>query len=356
MNERVTLADIARDCGCARSTVSMALRGNHAIPLTTREKIIQSCQRLGYKPNALLASLASHRFRSTKKIFDIPIAFFRTEPPQMKEWVTLDSAQKLAPALGYKVTSYSVEELAAMRDPSRVLYHRGIQGIILPNFFDPSSLPMMDWTPFSVVALGHPLEIDAIWAQTGFHRVTTDHYEAVASSWRRAVKLGYERIGVVLFHHHPVAIRDDELRRAAWLFCQEGIPRTRRIPLQEFHFDETAKLGPWLKRYQPDVVIGMTPAVWWWIRDADWRVPEDVAFISLHKSDPETYAENKSMAGLTDMTGSEVPVALELLDRAIRLSYRGLSKLPQTVLLHPPWRDGPSLPDRRALVRPPTPS
>jgi LacI family transcriptional regulator len=348
MKDRVTLIDIARAVGCAKSTVSMALRGDHAIQASTRRKIEKASRRLGYRPNPLLASLGSRRFHSRGKSNDVPIAFIQADLPELKAKVSLEEAMELAPKLGYRPTTYTLTELFAMRDPSRVLHHRGIQGILLAPFLDPSVLPRMDWTLFSVVAMGHPLNPDSPSTATGFNRVTFDHHESVVGAWERARAAGYHRIGAI-FCRHEHRIRDDDIRYAAMLLCQEEAPKSHRVPIfnQGIIFGQPCDLRPWLERYRPDLVIGMNPWALRDIREAGWRVPEDVALICLHKADiPGTYPEDRTVAGFVQ-DRAEVPVALELLDQEIRLRYRGLRNLFRTVMLHHRWIDGNSFPAPR---------
>jgi DNA-binding LacI/PurR family transcriptional regulator len=342
MSNRVTLSQIARELGLAKSTVSMALRGNHTIRLSTRLKIQKTCQSLGYRPSPLLASLGRRRFRSSKSASDIPIAFISADPRELKEKVMLEDAVTQAPELGYKVAVYPVKDLAGLRDPGRVLYSRGVQGIILPHFFNPDSLRQMDWTPFSVVALGHAFGTEP--SAPGFHHVTDDHHETITGAWNRALAAGYRRIGAV-YCQHLIPIRDDELRYAALLYCQEKTPKSRRVPIfnEGTLFGNSCNLRPWLERYRPDVVLGMTSGNFWDIHRAGYRIPDDVAFLNLHRELPEQTPELRFMAGMTQVR-AEIKIALELLDQEVRLRHRGVSNLPRTVLLHPHWTDGESMP------------
>ncbi|MCR4881972.1 MAG: LacI family transcriptional regulator [Clostridiales bacterium] len=56
---RITLKDVAEDCGYTMNTVSRALRGDPRLPESTREKIQRSAVRMGYIRNSLASSLRS---------------------------------------------------------------------------------------------------------------------------------------------------------------------------------------------------------------------------------------------------------------------------------------------------------
>lgn len=61
----ITLEDVARDAGVSRALVSMAIRDVSGVNSQTRERILASAERLGYRPNRLASRLAS---RSTTAI------------------------------------------------------------------------------------------------------------------------------------------------------------------------------------------------------------------------------------------------------------------------------------------------
>ena len=73
---RITLHDIAKKAGVSVATVSLALRGRGDISLKRAEEIRALAQTMGYRPNPLLASLASKRFSGAKSLQGTPLAIF----------------------------------------------------------------------------------------------------------------------------------------------------------------------------------------------------------------------------------------------------------------------------------------
>ena len=57
----VTIRDIARDAGVSITTVSHALSNKRAVKKETRERILRSVEKLGYKPNAFARSLKTQK-------------------------------------------------------------------------------------------------------------------------------------------------------------------------------------------------------------------------------------------------------------------------------------------------------
>lgn len=58
---RPTLDDVARHAGVSRALVSTALSGAGRVASATRERILQACEEVGYRPNLNARSLASGR-------------------------------------------------------------------------------------------------------------------------------------------------------------------------------------------------------------------------------------------------------------------------------------------------------
>ena len=59
MSSRVTLKDVANECGYTANTVSRAMRDDPRLPEVTRQTIREAASRLGYIPNKMASSLRS---------------------------------------------------------------------------------------------------------------------------------------------------------------------------------------------------------------------------------------------------------------------------------------------------------
>lgn len=73
----VTIYDVAREAGVSMATVSRVVNGNPNVKPTTRKKVLEAIERLGYRPNAVARGLASKRTTTVGVVIpDISGAFF----------------------------------------------------------------------------------------------------------------------------------------------------------------------------------------------------------------------------------------------------------------------------------------
>lgn len=73
----VTIYDVAREAGVSMATVSRVVNGNPNVKPTTRKRVVEAIDQLGYRPNAVARGLASKRTTTVGVIIpDISSIFF----------------------------------------------------------------------------------------------------------------------------------------------------------------------------------------------------------------------------------------------------------------------------------------
>ena len=77
----VTIYDVAREANVSMATVSRVVNGNPNVKPSTRKKVLDTIEALGYRPNAVARGLASKRTTTVGAIIpDISSMFFADLP------------------------------------------------------------------------------------------------------------------------------------------------------------------------------------------------------------------------------------------------------------------------------------
>jgi LacI family transcriptional regulator len=172
--------------------------------------------------------------------------------------------------------------------------------------------------------------------------VVSDFHHAMERAWREAVQAGHRRIGVALLEELAAVDLFDKVSAA--LFCQSRLyPELEPIPVQHFPLKDRSAFQAWLRKHQPEVVIGFNDTVHWWMRDAALRVPQDAAFISV---DTEERPQEGGiiLSGTNPDYGFIGRTALGQLDILLRTHQQGIPERPLTVHVPPVWIRGQTLP------------
>jgi LacI family transcriptional regulator len=343
---RVTLKMIAKEAGVSVSTVSMALRGQGKFDKDNVARIRAAADRLGYKPDPVLASLASRRFRSGEQseghhlaLLEFPSFGGETAASvsQYRECLLAHGRE-----LGYAPYVYSTDEMRRYQDFSRLLYHRGTAAVVVtgqpfPDLFEQQA----HWDAFALAQCGRYRAILPL------HTVRPNIFQAIQLSFRMARERGYCRIGFALGHHAEV-LEDDMARYGAALaFIRQNLEPKDRIEPFFGYLNDMDGIVKWALKHRPDAVIGFSAGVWYALKDAGIRAPEDIGFICLHKPLAQDEGDLR-LSGLDQARESIARQALLLLDQNVRHGERGIPKHPRNILIPSTWVEGDTLPAREA--------
>src|SRR6476661_5247263 len=113
---RTTIADVAREAGVNKGTVSRALRGIPGVGSSTRERIIETADRLDFTASVLATALANGRSRTIGIVL-----------PTLRSWyfsdVAAGASEILNPA-GFRVELIDLDTDSDFLDPDSVQFHR----------------------------------------------------------------------------------------------------------------------------------------------------------------------------------------------------------------------------------------
>jgi len=333
------LSEIARRAGVSVATVSLALRGRGGVARKTVERVKAVAEEVGYRPNPLLSSLASKKFRSVDVVAGTPVAIFTLPVNQGKDWPRFynEALEKWAKELGYAPTFYRIDSSARPDVIYRELYHRMAQGIVVLGGLEENRFyTSFDWAQFCVVQCGR------FFGFQPFHIVRPNIYQAVKMVFQELQALGYRRIGYAA-GRHPQHMEDDDARFGAAVAMEVSLLRAKdRVPVFTGQHSDAEALVKWVKRHNPEVVIGFSPAVFWVLRDAGFDIPGDLGFASMH-SQEEAPESRVTCSGALQNQDEIARQSILLLDQLIRNRERGTPVQCLDVLVRSTWLPGNTL-------------
>lgn len=332
---------IAQRLGISTAAVSLALRNTGTVSKELTAKVRAMADKLGYRPNPLLSSLASRRFQNSGSAGELPIALFDGRATEDRGALS-KIFEKTALEFGYRLCPISPEEFATYKDPGRTLYLRGLLGFILEGRVDHRDFPEdFDWDQFSVVQCG----CNALSPR--FDSVGVSLVHAVEQAFQGALGNAYRRIGFII---EPS--RDNSrskvvmIESAALAIRRLEAPSLADIPA----FTDSVERSPgefrsWLGRYQPDCIIASTSGAMKTLSKFGIDVPSEVAFVSLDAGEG-AHRDGSTVAGVCSHAEEIAKQSLMLLDHKIKHRSRGFAEVPKQILIPPLWQEGSTLPRR----------
>ncbi|MEU4083433.1 LacI family DNA-binding transcriptional regulator [Streptomyces aureus] len=181
----VTLAEVAQHAGVSASTVSYVLSGKRSISASTRERVEQSIQELGYHPNAGARALASSR--SNIIALMVPLRTDMYVPVMMEIAIAVATTARTH---GYDVLLLTGEEGP---DAVRRVTGSGLADamILMDVELDDERLPLLRATDQPSVLIGLPADT------TGLTCVDLDFGATGALCAEHLALLGHRDIAVI---------------------------------------------------------------------------------------------------------------------------------------------------------------
>ncbi|MDF1738590.1 MAG: LacI family DNA-binding transcriptional regulator [Verrucomicrobiales bacterium] len=340
-SKSVSLQDIARSTGVSTMTVSRVLRGAPKVAETTRQRVLEAAETLGYEPDPHLARLMQN-VRSRKKIgLRAVIAVIREDLPEdgllgpSYQYVPIEDIRSRAHGHGY-----AVEEFFLGRDgltPKRlqqVLRARGIEAVIVSPQSTQLPCAEIDYSPFAAVKFGNAMEEPAL------HMCAGNMTLGIQMAAEQLSARGYERIGVAVTQW---IVNRSQFGYTGGLFhWQLSLPTANRVPLLLFP-DNDISLGfdtfeKWFNEHQPDALITFDTHVPDWLKQLGLGVPEDIGFVA-HDWTPKM----SHLAGIYQRRDHLAAAAVDILVSQLSQHEHGVPEVPRQIMTPPQWVDGASV-------------
>lgn len=344
-HRRTTMHDVAKEAGVSVATVSFALRDDHRIKESTREKVKAAAKKIDFRPNPHAAALSSREFRNANTAADIRIVILTAVYPNRRtrlyEGVRLLNRYCLerTSSLGYQCDHI---DLSYEKNPSKLIHQlhaEGVQGIILGRMLTDIEDFSEALTPFSLIASG-PETLQNNYFPV--NRVTTNVVKSVEIAFEKAYQHGYRRIGFMLPKHYDgFSIEDDRRRIGAIHVMNQMYSDTTPI---EPYFDNLHRpiaMEQWYNKHQPDCIIGFNSFAYETLRKLGLKIPENCGYISLILEPFDGYIE--SISGCIHPSKETCERSAEILDQQLRFNIKGYPDLIETIYIDPTWADGETL-------------
>lgn len=332
--ERPSYRSIANTAGVSPMTVSRVLSNHPGVSAHLRDLVLNTARDMGYQPDPALRKLMLHlRQRKVTRlqgsICSLESTAWRSNFDRYFRGV-VGSAKARAESLGFAWEVFPLEEfLARPKHTTRILYHRGVEGILLqpsPAFFANRVLPSdAMWNLFSVVAASRAI------TSPSFRRVVPDHVKNLILACRSLTERGASRIGLVLAH---------ELERlvnyhftAGYTSFHFSTGREMHPPFLYHNRNDHHQLREWYNRTKPDALIVSSGRAAGPIAEAlGLSIPGPVMFAAVG------YLEDK-IAGIDELPEQVGAIAVDILSGMIMHHEKGIPGHPTTTTVEGVWRE-----------------
>lgn len=325
---RPTLHDVARVADVSHMTVSRVLNGVRSVRAETADRVRAAVDKLGYRPDPALSALASYRTKGSGRGSGV-LAFIDCDGTGHSRSV-FEGVRKEASLLGYACESIRLptgERKQAQL--SRVLFHRGVQGLLFGPSEKRQEFTGWDWSRFAAVSLG------ALCHRPAMHAVSMDYFHGASSACERLFEAGRKRLALLVDSH--LQNRTGNL----WLGGYAAGVLAAHAPLTcpDSILSAPHALPAWLKKEKIDAIL---------------TIHSHLAPV-LEKSEIDTVYLNQEGAGLP-FPHYHLPYAdigregVRLLHHALLRQEFGLPAEPKRVSLQGAWRE-PAAPAASTVFR-----
>ncbi|AWI09478.1 LacI family DNA-binding transcriptional regulator [Ereboglobus luteus] len=332
----VSMREIAEVAGVSVSTVSLALRNSPKISDERRDAILKLVKEMGYRTDPRISELMVHLrvARADRAPSNIAFVIPELTREQVQHYPPilgmLEGVRNIAKNVGFGVDVFYLVELGMnARRLRSILVARGIRGVIFAPFASGVAKIDFDLTGFSAATAGYSI------LSPRMHRACPDYLQMMDELLETATNLGHRRLGLVMTYNEGGI--GHKLFTSSFLYYQSKIPPGDRIPILPKPQISHEHLRAWVKKYDPDVIISAA-SVYHLLREIGVRIPEDVCFASIDRSEPPTDA-----AGVDHrypLVGEE---AFQLVISQLNLNLTGEPDDPKVVMADSHQREGYTL-------------
>ena len=331
--KRPSQSDVARAAGVSPMTVSLSLRNHASIPERTRDRIRKIADEMGYKPDPLIGKLMQQLRLGGRRRANFSLALLCQRKAkgamQYQDYIA-QGAQKAAEELGYFFDTVEIDD--ALERPERLrrmLYSRGIEGLVLTPMFPPADLTkLLDWSKFSVVSTSISVLGPAV------HRVVPNQFANALLLGQELNKMGHRRLGLLISrdldertgHRLDAAIQ--------WLNHENGVRDLETLRWEQT-MPSAVMLERWINKNRPDALISDSAYT------LDRFVAEVPKLKKLMLASTAILDKSSPFPGILENPEAVGAAAVELLSALFQKGERGIPATPRTTMINGTFRAAP---------------
>lgn len=342
---------IAKECGVGKTTVGRVLQNTGYVSDKVRQRVLEAAKRLGYRPDPALGVLARRRWPGGAQLKTATIAYIHHGIATADEKTAPEyhGVRQRAAELGYSTDAFSLRDYPSVSAINRVIFSRGIQGVLVQAFRDDIHIDL-DWARFFTIFIGPENDLARV------HNVQADFRSSLHQGVQVCKDRGYRRIGIALMNHSASGTNIPFNAQALYeRFRLEG--ETGPQP-QIIGYEPQDRFAPqffqWFRREKPDVVVSTNIQPYYWLTSAryydrgerNWKIPQDTAFVCLRSG-----ADNPDVAHMDLREKEQGRQAVDLVHQQLQHGALGIPEIPLRLLIPPFFVDGSSLPEKKSRKR-----
>jgi DNA-binding LacI/PurR family transcriptional regulator len=331
------LKDVAEAAGVSVSSASYALRGSDQVSSATRKKVADAAERLGYRKNPLVSAWMQQVRQRKQLAFQGTLAFIHALDNEQDLRRGITFAEKVYQGVKESAAEqgFNLFEISLSRETNqssvidRMLYHRGVQGLIIGPIQRRDLKLDLRWHRYATVAIGHSFD------EINFHRVVPDAFDGMLRLIDGLRQCGYQR--PAFFVHQPL-VKERVFRQFAAAFHWHYLERLQTPPpvYRASPGDTLEGVKKWISETQPDSIIGINEGGLSFLRKTGCRIPEEFGYVVLDKESMEPEAISH-LDQCPELIGQ---VAFQELTSLLYFNQRGVPENPQTKSILGKWTAG----------------
>jgi len=283
----LTLEDVARLSGVSRSTVSRVINHDPNVSESTRQKVQEVLDQIGFQPNLAAKGLVSGKTNIIGVVIPTSVVKIFSDPyfPQLLQGISASCN-----ASGYSVMLWLSEPEYERRMIAQILHNGLIEGVII------ASVPIKDSIVNSLVESRIPFLEVGRHPALDVSYLDVDNVQAARNAVMHLVHVGYKRIATITGDLGQISGAD---RFQGYLNALHDarIPFSQLLVAEGDYSEESGYKGMQrLIKQKPDAVFIASDMMVYGamraLRETDLHVPEDIAIVgfddlsSSAKTDP----------------------------------------------------------------------